>query len=79
MLGIVVLLYKNNLIEDIMSSIDLWAIDSADEETTTKILKESKFINGYALLNSTVGFIWAASMIYPNHQEVEHFFTSFLF
>mgnify|MGYP005984774939 CR=1 FL=1 len=52
MLGILVLLSKNDLIEDVMSSIDLWAIDSADEETETKILKELKFINVYVFFNT---------------------------
>ncbi|KAJ3657237.1 hypothetical protein Zmor_016249 [Zophobas morio] len=79
MLGILVLLSKSDLIEDVMSSIDLWAIDSADEETETKILKESKFINMYVFLNTVVGLVWAITMTFPNHREVEHFFPVFLF
>ena len=62
-----------------MSVIDLWAVDSADEDTKTRILKESKFLNTFVFLNSAMGLIWASTMIYPNQREAEHSFPAFLF
>ena len=73
------ILTKNYLIEDTMSVIELWAVDSADEETKTRILKESKFLNAFACFNSTMGLIWATAMIYPNQRDIEHSFPAFLF
>jgi hypothetical protein len=75
-LGMFVVLLRNGMIEDVMEVIDLWDVKSAGEEVESKIKRESKAINIFVPVNTTVMLVWASANVFSVDDEV--FFTNWL-
>jgi hypothetical protein len=49
-----VLLARNDMVDDIMKVIELWPLDTSDDKTKNHILKWSRWINRFAVVNSSL-------------------------
>jgi hypothetical protein len=50
-------------VQEIMSVIDLWEIDSAGEDTKRRIIRESRRINVFVTINVILVMTWATSHV----------------
>jgi hypothetical protein len=57
MLAAFVLLSKNDLVEDIMTNFTWWEFDRVGEKIQQKIMKESRIVNTFIVVNSTVALV----------------------
>ncbi|KAJ3634268.1 hypothetical protein MTP99_011165 [Tenebrio molitor] len=77
-LGMFVVLLRNRMIEDVMEVIDLWDVKSAGEEVESKIKRESKAINIFVVVNTTVMLVWASANVFSVDDDDQVFFTNCL-
>ncbi|XP_068905195.1 uncharacterized protein [Tenebrio molitor] len=77
-LGMFVVLLRNRMIEDVMEVIDLWDVKSAGEEVESKIKRESKAINIFVVVNTTVMLVWASANVFSVDDDDQVFFTNWL-
>jgi hypothetical protein len=75
-LGMFVVLLRNRMIEDVMEVIDLWDVKSAGKDVESKIKRESKAINIFVVVNTTVMLVWASANVFSVDDDV--FFTNWL-
>ncbi|CAH1369748.1 unnamed protein product [Tenebrio molitor] len=73
-----VVLLRNRMIEDVMEVIDLWDVKSAGEEVESKIKRESKAINIFVVVNTTVMLVWASANVFSVDDDDQVFFTNWL-
>jgi hypothetical protein len=77
-LGMFVVLLRNGMIEDVMEVIDLWDVKSAGEEVESTIKRESRAINIFVVVNTTVMLVWASANVFSVDDDDEVFFTNWL-
>ncbi|CAH1380181.1 unnamed protein product, partial [Tenebrio molitor] len=58
-----ILLVKNRMVADAMSTIELWDISSAGNDVKLRILRESRQINAFVVVNTTLLMLWSTSYI----------------
>ncbi|KAJ3657159.1 hypothetical protein Zmor_016181 [Zophobas morio] len=59
-------LYKNKLIDDVMSILPLWEIDTAGEKIKNRIQKETKVIRTFTIVASFLALLWATIVVYSS-------------
>ncbi|KAJ3657162.1 hypothetical protein Zmor_016182 [Zophobas morio] len=59
-------LYKNKLIDDVMSILPLWDIDTAGETIENRIKKETKIITTFTIVTSLLALLWATVVVYSS-------------
>jgi hypothetical protein len=58
-----VLLLKNHLVENSMNVIELWDISSAGNDVKLRILRESKQINTFVVINTALPLLWGTQIL----------------
>jgi hypothetical protein len=75
----VVLLVKNHMVDDIMTAIKLWDISSAGNDVKLRILRESRQINTFVVVNTTLIVLCSTSYILSCHNDPEVIFIQIIF
>ncbi|KAJ3620118.1 hypothetical protein MTP99_004108 [Tenebrio molitor] len=75
----VILLVKNHLVDDVMSAIELWDISSAGNDVKLRILRESRQINAFVVVNITLIVLCSTSHILSCHNDPEIIFIQVIF
>jgi hypothetical protein len=71
LLAIVVLLVKNDIVENSMNVNELWDASSAGKDVKLRIARESKQINTFVVINTALALLWASLVMSSgdNHGE----------
>jgi hypothetical protein len=62
-----------------MSAIELWDISSAGNDVKLRILRESRQINAFVVVNTTLLVLWSTSYILSCHKDPEVIFIQIIF
>ncbi|XP_068900444.1 uncharacterized protein [Tenebrio molitor] len=69
-----VLLVKNHMVENVMNVIELWDISSARNDVKLRIARESKQINIFVVINTSLILLWA-TQIMSSPDDTERIFV----
>jgi hypothetical protein len=70
----VVILLKNHIVENSMKVIDLWDISSAGNDVKLRIARESKQINMFVVINTTLTLLWGTNIMSSRDNDSEQIF-----
>jgi hypothetical protein len=67
------------MVDDAMSTIELWDISSAGNDVKLRILRESRQINAFVVVNTTLLMLWSTSYILSCNKDPQVIFIQIIF
>jgi hypothetical protein len=74
-----VLLVRNDMVDDIMKVIELWPLDTSDDKTKNQILKWSRWINRFAVVNSSLILLCTVVAFFSRDEDNGWTFIRYIF
>jgi hypothetical protein len=74
-----VLLLKNRMVENSMNVIELWDISSAGNDVKLGILRESRQINTFVVINTALPLVWGTRIMSSRDNDSELYFFQHIF
>jgi hypothetical protein len=70
-----VILVKNHMVEKVMNVIELWDISSVGNDVKLRIVRESKQINTFVVINTALVLLWATQIMSSGDNDSEGIFV----